>query len=166
MSTFARCASVAVVDAAIENDAGADARSNRGIEDVVKSTSRSPTGFGQSRGVGIVVYFNRHVIHLRDLVCQGKVAPAGKIRRIEHDTSFRVEWTRGADADAVKSAVRYGCCGHGINRRGDRLQPRFGCTVGHHRLAALREYFAFVVHKSDRNFGAANIYAKNGSAQL
>ena len=59
MAAFAGRAGVAVVDAAIENNAGANAGSDRGIENVAESAGRAPARFGEGGGICVIVHFAR-----------------------------------------------------------------------------------------------------------
>jgi hypothetical protein len=55
MATFHRCAGATVINATVENNAGTDAGSHRGIEDLAISPASPRPGFSKSCGVGVIV---------------------------------------------------------------------------------------------------------------
>src|ERR1700688_4086067 len=70
VSTFAGGTSIAVVDAAVEHNASANAGSNRGIENVTESAGRAPSCFGEGGSVCVIVHFYRHAILGGDTLSQ------------------------------------------------------------------------------------------------
>ena len=166
VAAFARGARVAVIDAAIENNAGANARSDRGVENVAEPAGRAPARFRQRGGVGVVVHFDGHAILRRDSLGQRKIPPAGKIRRIENHPGLRVEGPGGADADALNSASGSADAIKESIAPATACKAGLGRAVGDHRLAALREDLAVAVHQSDGDLCAADIDAENGTVEL
>src|SRR6202140_5699467 len=77
VSTFAGGPRIAVENAAVEHNAGANAGSNRGIENVMESARGAPSSFREGGGVCVVIHFHGHAILGGDTVSQGKVPPAG-----------------------------------------------------------------------------------------
>ena len=65
VAALAGRAGVAVINAAVENNAGSDSGSNRGIENVAESARRAPARFGQRRGVRVIVDFDGQSIFAR-----------------------------------------------------------------------------------------------------
>src|ERR1700739_120094 len=76
VSTFAGGTSIAMVDAAVEHNAGANAGSDRGIENVIESAGRAPSSFREGGGVCVIIHFHGDAILGGDPVSQGKVPPA------------------------------------------------------------------------------------------
>lgn len=56
VTTFGGAACAAVIDLAIENDAGSDAGAQRGVENVAIADACAPDGFGQGGGVAVVIH--------------------------------------------------------------------------------------------------------------
>src|SRR5580765_2803493 len=108
MSAFSRGAGVTVINAAIQHNATSDPGADRGIKDVAKSAGGTPARFRQSSSIGIVIHSNWHAISRGDLVGQREISPAGKIRRIQNDTGFRIERSGSADSYAVNARCRRG----------------------------------------------------------
>src|SRR5437660_84113 len=102
MAAFPGRARFAVVDAAVQNNAGAYAGSDRGIENVAKSAGSAPPGFGESGGVRVVVHLHGHAILRSDFFREREVAPAAQIGWIEDYAGLRVQGSGRADPDALK----------------------------------------------------------------
>src|SRR5207248_8759282 len=90
VAAFCGGASASMIDASIKNNTGPDARAERGVEDIAVAATRAPQCFGKRGGIGIVIDLYRYAINLGDLRSKMKVAPAGKIRRIDHDAGNRI----------------------------------------------------------------------------
>src|ERR1700683_2718768 len=63
----------AVIDAAVEYNAGADAGADRCAENVAITAPGAPDGFSQSRGVAVVIDTNRQMIRFRYQFSQGEI---------------------------------------------------------------------------------------------
>ncbi len=66
----------AVIQAAVEDDAGADAGAEGGVEHIAIACARSPQRFGETGCIGVVVEFHRQRIQPLGLASQRKIAPA------------------------------------------------------------------------------------------
>jgi hypothetical protein len=100
VTTFRGGTGAAVINVAIEYNAGANSGADGGAENVSIATPAPHKRFRQGSGVAIVVDANRQSIGFRYLGCQRKIAPAWKIRRVDDDAGSRIERAGRADPDA------------------------------------------------------------------
>src|SRR5215471_9493282 len=58
VSAFGGASGASVIDALIEDNSGADAGAERGVEHILKADACAPDGFGESGGVRVIIDAN------------------------------------------------------------------------------------------------------------
>ena len=101
-------AGASVMDLAIQDDARSNAGAERGVEDVGVALARTPKDFGEPRRIGIVIHLRRDAKDAPGFGSQRESAPAGHVRRIEHDAGSGVQRAGRAQSDAGDGAARFG----------------------------------------------------------
>lgn len=157
MSALACGAGASVINGAVKNDARADAGSNRGIENLLVATRRSPTGFCESSGICVIINFDLDGMQFLHGFSQRKVAPTGDVWRIENDAGSWIERPGSTDADSGDLTATVG--DYFGNGRKHGLQSISSGRSGYHGDARLRGNFSDPIHQSCGNFGAADVHA-------
>src|SRR5262249_25160181 len=114
VSSLGGTAGAAVIDGAVEHDPGADAGAQGRVKNIAVTNAGTPERFRQSGGIGVIVDARSHTERALGLGGEGEIAPAGYVRRIQHDTRLWIERARRADADAFHHTAL-------VEQRGDRL---------------------------------------------
>ena len=90
---------IALVQLAIEDDAGTDSPPHSDHDQAVRPRSCAVRAFGDGRGLRVVGHDNGHAVTLGDHAAQGQIRPV-EVDRPAHDAGARVDEARRADADA------------------------------------------------------------------
>src|SRR4029077_3269749 len=156
-----------VVDAPVEYDSGPDARAERGIKHVAKTYASAPDCFSESRGIRVIVNFRANVegtLHLRG---QGKIAPAGQIRRIQHYSANWIERSWRADTASRHPRPRGRMLlEHGVDCAFHRRESRRRIFPRRHGRACLEQDCASCVDEAGSNFRAADSYSEREVSPL
>src|SRR5260370_1629059 len=137
-----------MINASVKNDSCTDAGANAGIKDVSVATSRTPLGFRQSSGIGVVIDFDRNAIKTAHLLGQRVVMPDREIRRIYDDAGIRIQRPGRAYADGAKTSWRRRVGEKTANRRGNGVQTVRWRTGGEHWRSISHPDFAVGVHQT------------------
>src|SRR6202030_3415038 len=97
---FGGASGAPVINALVENNARADAGAERGVEHVAKSDARAPEGFGEGRGVRVIIDFGAHVKDAPHFRGQRKIPPARHVWRIQHHAGARIERSWRANSNS------------------------------------------------------------------
>ena len=127
MPELAGHAIAAAHDAAVENDASADARAERQQHQVVHVTARSEPLLTERRRVGVVLQDDGRAEPLVDFIAQRKAFERWQVRRVLDDAFFQTDEAGNGHADARALLL--------AKALPQRLDGRD--NVAHHRLAAL-----------------------------
>src|SRR5882724_11432369 len=85
--------------------------------------------------------------------------PDGEIGRIDDDTSFRIQRSRGADADGRDLILRGDAREKPLNRCRNCGETVGWRTRGQHRGPVLAQDFAFGTHQTGRDFSSTDVYS-------
>src|SRR5947199_4691252 len=137
------------IDMSLENNARTNAGTYRHVNQPRLIPSRSPAGFTQSGGIGIILHCDGHAEYLLQIL--GWILPPPMGKEV-HVTDFAGEWIhrpRRPDSNALEvgSSTGHGCSQH--------VRRAIECTlVGAIRLCRCFEtvqYLALRIHDPYRN---------------
>src|SRR5204863_2854879 len=122
VSTLSRRSGTTVINFAIEQNPGPNSCADGGVENIAIAACRSPAGFGEGGGVGIVIYFDRYAVHFLYRRGQRKVSPTRHIGRVKDYSGLGIERTGRADSNSRN----FGTARQDLlNRRQNRIQAIF-----------------------------------------
>jgi hypothetical protein len=159
MTAFGGAPGAAVVNPAIENDPCSDAGAKCGVKNVSITNARTPEGFGQGRGISIVVQArgdSRDALHFGR---KRKIPPARHVRWIEDHSGDRIEWPRRANANSRQTGPRLRT--RRKNEFDGRLHgtdPLGSAATRGHRHTRLKKYVALGIHEAGGHFRSADVH--------
>ena len=145
-----------------ENNSGADAGAERGVEELIAALAGPPKVFGESGCIGVVVHARGHAEDAPGLGRQRKAAPARHVRRIQHHARFGVQRPGRAESDAGDRGARFrGRREYGFNCVHHRGKAGGGVAGRNHGHARFVSDFTGGIHQARGNLGPADIDANN-----
>src|SRR6267378_7383961 len=92
--------------------------------------------------------------------------PDGEIGRIDDDTSFRIQRSRGAETDGRNLILQGSVTEKPLNRCRNRGEAVGWRARGQHRSPALGENLAFSIHQTGRDFGSTDVYSNDDAGLI
>jgi hypothetical protein len=150
-----------VINSPIEDYSGSNACAQGGVKNISETNACAPNRFSKRRGIAIVVYSCGNSKHALYFGSEREIPPAGNIRRIQDDSTHRIQRTWRANSNPRQTGLcLWARRENGFDSVLHRCESRLSAVPCRHRHSRLKKDVATLVNQACGNFCPTYIHTK------